>query len=77
MNDKPEPYSIRKLIPVPDWNRHHPWPSPAALRNLIFLEQTNGFARCVRRCGRRVLIDQEQFFQWVDERSGKEKNKQQ
>lgn len=54
-----------RLLPVPDWNRHHPWPSPAGLRWMIFNAKSTGFDRCVHRVGRRVLIDEAAFFDWV------------
>lgn len=56
----------RKLIPVPEWNKYHEWPPLGGLRHLIFHEKTNGFDRVVRRIGKRVLIDEEAFFKWVD-----------
>ncbi len=54
-----------RLIPVTDWNIFHPWPPLGGLRHLVFNEATNGFAAVVRRCGRRVLIDEQAFFDWV------------
>ena len=36
------------------------------IRWIIFHEKTNGFDRCVRRVGRKVLIDVKEFEQWVD-----------
>lgn len=58
--------SSRRLIAVTDWNKHHDWPSIGGLRHLIFFADTNGFNRCLRRVGRRVLIDEHAFFEWVD-----------
>ncbi len=59
-----------RLITVPDWPRFHPWPSQAGLRHLIFHARENGFVAVVRRCGRRVLIDEAAFFAWVDQQGG-------
>jgi hypothetical protein len=59
-----------RLIPVPDWNKFHPYPSQAGLRHLIFFAETNGFNRVVRRIGRRVLINEAAFFAWVDAQNG-------
>ncbi len=56
----------KRLIPVPKWNQHHEWPPQGGLRHLIFYANTNGFDRVIRRVGRRVLIDEEAFFQWVE-----------
>jgi hypothetical protein len=56
---------VFRLIPVTKWNEYHPWPSVSGLRFLIFNEHSNGFHKCVLRIGRRVLIDEEQFFEWA------------
>ncbi len=61
-----EPKNNRKLIPVTKWNDYHPWPPIGGLRHLIFFEKTNGFSKCVVRLGRRVLIDENLFFEWAD-----------
>lgn len=53
-----------RLIPVPAWPKYHPWPSVAGLRYLIFHAKENGFESCLRRIGRRVLVDERAFFQW-------------
>ncbi len=67
---KKKPPKIRssqtRLIPVPRWSDHHDWPPIGGLRHLIFYSQSNGFARCIRRVGRRVLIDEAAFFEWVE-----------
>ncbi|MBE7422835.1 MAG: hypothetical protein HS110_10480 [Zoogloeaceae bacterium] len=55
-----------QLIPVPEWNKFHPWPPVGGLRHLIFNEKTNGFDAVIRRIGRRVLIDEAAFFVWVE-----------
>lgn len=55
-----------RLIPVPDWNKHHDWPPVGGLRHLIFHAERNGFSRVIRRVGRRVLIDEAEFFAWVE-----------
>lgn len=64
----------RRLIPVPDWPNHHPWPPIGGLRHLIFHSKTNGFDRCVIRIGRKLLVDESEFFAWVDaQQSGAQK----
>ena len=54
-----------QLIPVTNWNEHHPWPPIGGLRHLIFFADTNGFNKVIRRIGRRVLIDEAAFFEWA------------
>ena len=55
-----------RLIPVPRWGDYYPWPSEAGLRHLIFHAKTNGFDAVIRRCGRRTLIDERQFFIYMN-----------
>lgn len=63
-----------RLIPVTLWPEHHAWPPLGGLRHLIFNAKTNGFNSCIVRIGRRVLIDEEAFFQWASNQ-GKEAQK--
>jgi len=65
----PETSAPRKtrLIPLTDWPKHHPWPPLGGLRHLAFNRHSNGFSRCVRKIGRRLLIDEAEFFAWVAE----------
>ncbi len=57
----------RRLIPVTKWNDHHEWPPIGGLRHLIFNAESNGFEKVIRRIGRRVLLDEAEFFKWIDE----------
>lgn len=58
--------NYRKIIPLTEWNKHHSFPPQGGLRHLVFHASTNGFDKCIRRIGRRVLIDEAAFFEWVD-----------
>jgi hypothetical protein len=58
-----------RFIPVPEWPKHHPWPPLGGLRHLIFNAKANGFDKCIRRVGRRVLIDEAAFVEWVREQN--------
>lgn len=59
-------HTASRLIPVTEWNQHHTWPPEGGLRHLIFNEKTNGFATAFKRIGRRVLIDEAEFFACVE-----------
>ena len=63
--DTASPQSPR-LIPLTEWAKHHDWPPVGGLRHLVFFEKTNDFDKVVKRVGRRVLIDEGAFFQWVE-----------
>ncbi len=56
-----------RLIPVTRWGEHHDYPPIGGLRHLIFHAKENGFAACLRRIGRRVLIDEAAYFEWVED----------
>lgn len=55
-----------RLIPVTKWNEYYDWPTVGGLRHLIFFAEQNGFTQCIRRVGRRVLINESEFFNWVE-----------
>jgi hypothetical protein len=56
----------RRLIPLVMFNNYYPDPSPAGLRWLIF-KNVDDFRRCVVKRGRRVLIDEQEYFRWLRE----------
>lgn len=55
-----------KFIPLTNWNNYHPWPPIGGLRHIVFYSKTNGFAPAIKRCGRRVLIDEKKFFEILE-----------
>jgi hypothetical protein len=59
-----------KYIPLTDWPKHHPWPPIGGLRHLVFHAKTNGFDTVIRRAGRRILINESAFYQWLDKQNG-------
>lgn len=69
-DDSPEP-PRRRLIPVPDWGKYHPWPPIGGLRHLIFHAETNGFSTAFKRVGRRVLVDETAFWRCVEHQNEK------
>lgn len=61
-----QPENRRRLIPLTDWPRYHPWPTVAGLRHIRFYQNVNGFTNAFRTVGRRVLVDEQAFFETVD-----------
>jgi hypothetical protein len=57
---------IKKFIPLTHWPQYHPYPNISGLRYLVFNAEKNGFASCIKRIGKRILIDEDAFFAWVD-----------
>ena len=62
MNTEQQP----KLIPLTKWNDAHAWPPLGGLRHLVFHEDTNGFQSAFLRVGKRVLINETEFFRCID-----------
>jgi len=62
--------TARRLIPVTEWQKYYPRPGEGGLRHLIFFGDSTGFNKVVRRVGRRVLIDEAAFFEYVDAQNG-------
>ncbi len=58
-----------RKIPIPEWNKYHPWPSPAGLRYRVFFADTMDFEKCIVRVRGRVLIDETAFFNWLEEQN--------
>lgn len=55
-----------KYIPVTKWNDYFDWPTEKGLRYLIFKAKEKGFEKVIKRPAGRILIDVEQFHQWVE-----------
>lgn len=66
----------RILLTVNQFAMKHPAFTPSSLRNLIFLAadrytskgpiKGNGLQASIVRVGRKVLLDEEKFFFWID-----------
>lgn len=71
----------RTLLAVRQFADKHPAFPQGSLRSLIFHAQdrqtsagqikANGLAFALVRMNRRVLIDEEKFFQWIEQQSSK------
>lgn len=55
-----------RLLSIEQFCIQHPSFSPGGIRHLVFNAHKNGFNKCIRRIGRRVLIDEAAFFSWVE-----------
>lgn len=56
-----------RLIPLTEWNNHHVWPTISGLRHYVLHADRYGFTNCIRRVGRRVLIVEDAFHEWVEQ----------
>ncbi len=59
--------SVKKYYTVAEAVEANLWPNQGGLRWLIFRAHENGLKRALRRVGRRVLIDADEFIRWMDE----------
>ena len=74
------PSQPRTLLTVRQFSDKHPAFTQGAIRNLIFLAESrktsrgiiegNGLNIALIRIGRKLLIDEAKFFQWIDELQG-------
>ncbi|WP_154017770.1 DNA-binding protein [Candidatus Protochlamydia phocaeensis] len=55
-----------KLSTVKHFCSKFSWPSESALRAIILNASTNGFQSAIKRVGRRVLIDEQEFFKCIN-----------
>jgi hypothetical protein len=73
----------RSFLTVEQFSQKHPAFSQSSLRSLIFHSRArhsskngklpaNGLAVAIRRIGRKVLLDETAFFEWLDRQSPEE-----
>ena len=58
------------LLTVKQMAEKHKAFSEASLRYHIFHEEANGLSKALTRLGRKILINEELFFNWLDDQSG-------
>ena len=63
------PPPSRVLVTVQQLCQRTPAFKEQTVRQLLFDRHSNGLDKAVRQLGRKLLIDEEQFFRWVDEHS--------
>jgi hypothetical protein len=70
--DTPSPH-IRQLSTVNQLTEKYRFVTPGAIRCHIFNADSNGLEEsgALVRIGRRVFIDEEKFFDWIDSLQGK------
>jgi hypothetical protein len=60
----------KRFVTVGQLPEFYPAFSASSIRWLIFNERQNGFSCCIRRVGRKVLINLSEFEKWVDSQQG-------
>ncbi len=67
---------MKSYLTIKNFVKKHPhFLSEGGIRHLIFNSQSNNFETCIRRAGRRIFLDEEEVFSWVDKQNN-HKNKQ-
>ncbi len=62
----------RNLLTVKQFSAEHPAFTEGGLRWQVFHAAENGLAECgaILRNGRKVLIDVDRYFAWLDQKNG-------
>ncbi len=63
--------SMKKYLSVTQLSERHPAFSPSAIRHLIFDSNSNGFRSVIFRIGRKLVLEETAFEEWVREQSQK------
>ncbi|KKM52635.1 hypothetical protein LCGC14_1554730 [marine sediment metagenome] len=51
---------------VSQLSQKHPAFSIGSLRSIIFNRDKNGFNKVIRRIGRKILLSEEDFLEWIE-----------
>jgi len=62
---------MSNLLTVKQFADKHPAFSAPALRNIRFHQDSNGFAPAFKTVGRKVLVDETEFFRVIDSQNQK------
>ena len=62
---------MSNLYTVKQFAELHPAFSEASLRYHIFHEETNGLKSALVRVGRKILIKEDAFFDWIENQQSK------
>ncbi len=57
--------NIKTYLSVTQLSKRHPAFSPSAIRHLIFSARTNGFQSVIVRVGRKLILEESAFENWV------------
>lgn len=54
-----------RIIPVPDWDKFHTYPTVSAIRNYINKANKNGFDKVFFKKGVKNFIVEDEMFRWL------------
>ncbi len=64
-----------RYIPVAQFNKYHPWPTPQSIRNRKHAAERGNdpdFLKCIKKVGGRVLVDEQAFLRWLTDQADTE-----
>lgn len=59
-----------KLLTVNQFVEEHNFTTHGGMRYLIFNAKENKLEKAIKRIGRKILIDEQKFFEWINEQNG-------
>lgn len=63
-----------RLIPLTKWNDFHPWPTVHWFRRFM-MDKKDLYTNFLKKVGGRVIVDELEFFQWIDKEAEMNKKK--
>ena len=70
-NESPQPsISMDDYVTIRQLTTNNPAFTEGGIRALIFRAESNGFNRCIRRIGRKILISKSAFSRWIEAQNG-------
>ena len=62
--------NINDYVTIRQLTTSNPAFTEGGIRALIFRAESNGFKRCIRRIGRKILISKSAFSHWIEAQNG-------
>jgi hypothetical protein len=62
--------SVEDFVTIRQLTTSNPAFTEGGIRALIFRAEGNGFNRCIRRIGRKILISKSAFSHWIEAQNG-------
>ncbi len=62
--------NIDDFVTIRQLTTNNPAFTEGGIRALIFRADRNGFNRCIRRIGRKILISKSAFSRWIEDQNG-------
>jgi hypothetical protein len=70
IHNTPNPLDLEDYVTIRQLTTSNPAFTEGGIRALIFRAESNGFKRCIRRIGRKILISKSAFSHWIETQNG-------